>query len=137
MDRTYHVDHAASTTPGMLYFKDGTDGHLKFRTGTNYGILGNNDGVTLGRLLANHDGSWPVGDTDDPLTFANKAVIQLEGTSRIMGTYLEIKLFCTQPTNTFVETYGQHNLHRPVHRYKYYHWYYHVYCALHQKGLPL
>jgi len=23
-----------------------------------------------------------------------------------MGTYLEIKLFCTQPTNTFVETYG-------------------------------
>lgn len=95
-----------ATTPGMLYFKDGTDGHLKFRTGTNYGILGNNDGVTLGRLLANHDGSWPVGDTDDPLTFANKAVIQLEGTSRIMGTYLEIKLFCTQPTNTFVETYG-------------------------------
>ena len=95
-----------ATTPGMLYFKNGTDGHLKFRTGTNYGILGNNDGVTLGRLLANHDGSWPVGDTDDPLTFANKAVIQLEGTSRIMGTYLEIKLFCTQPTNTFVETYG-------------------------------
>ena len=95
-----------ATTPGMLYFKDGTDGHLKFRTGTNYGILGNNDGVTLGRLLANHDGSWPAGDTDDPLTFANKAVIQLEGTSRIMGTYLEIKLFCTQPTNTFVETYG-------------------------------
>ena len=95
-----------ATTPGMLYFKDGTDGHLKFRTGTNYGILGNNDGVTLGRLLANHDGSWPVGDTDDPLTFANKAIIQLDGTSRIMGTYLEIKLFCTQPTNTFVETYG-------------------------------
>jgi len=95
-----------ATTPGMLYFKDGTDGHLKFRTGTNYGILGNNDGVTLGRLLANHDGSWPAGDTDDPLTFANKAIIQLDGTSRIMGTYLEIKLFCTQPTNTFVETYG-------------------------------
>ena len=95
-----------ATTPGMLYFKNGTDGHLKFRTGTNYGILGNNDGVTLGRLLANHDGSWPAGDTDDPLTFANKAIIQLDGTSRIMGTYLEIKLFCTQPTNTFVETYG-------------------------------
>jgi len=95
-----------ATTPGMLYFKDGTDGHLKFRTGTNYGILGNNDGVTLGRLLANHDGNWPAGDTDDPLTFANKAIIQLDGTSRIMGTYLEIKLFCTQPTNTFVETYG-------------------------------
>jgi len=95
-----------ATTPGMLYFKNGTDGHLKFRTGTNYGILGNNDGVTLGRLLANHDGSWPAGDTDDPLTFANKAIIQLDGTSRIIGTYLEIKLFCTQPTNTFVETYG-------------------------------
>ena len=79
-----------ATTPGMLYFKNGTDGHLKFRTGTNYGILGNNDGVTLGRLLANHDGNWPAGDTDDPLTFANKAVIQLEGTSRIMGRYLEI-----------------------------------------------
>ena len=94
-----------ATTPGMLYFKNGTDGHLKFRTGTNYGILGTNAAV-LGRLLANHDGNWPAGDTDDPLTFANKAIIQLDGTSRIMGTYLEIKLFCTQPTNTFVETYG-------------------------------
>ena len=95
-----------ATTPGMLYFKNGTDGFLRFRTGTNYGILGTNDGVTLGRLLANHDGSWPAGDTDDPLTFANKAVIQLDGTSRIMGTYLAIKLFCAQPTNSYVEVYG-------------------------------
>jgi hypothetical protein len=102
---TLTITGSESGTPGMLYFKNGTDGHLKFRTGTNYGILGTNV-ANLGRLLANHDGTWPAGNTDDPLTFASKAVIQLEGTSRIMGTYLAIKLFCAQPTNASVETYG-------------------------------
>jgi len=46
-----------STTPGMLYFKNGTDGYLKFATGTGNGILGTNN-TNKGRLLANSDGVW-------------------------------------------------------------------------------
>lgn len=89
-----------ATTPGMLYFKDGTNGYLKLRTG--YYIMGTNNGVTKGRLLANSDGVW--GNTN-ALTFANKAVILLEGTTRILGEYIDFRLYCTQPTNLFVETY--------------------------------
>jgi len=91
-----------ATTPGMLYFKDGSTGHLKFRTGTNYGILGTNAAVK-GRLLANSDGVW--GNTGS-LAFANKAIIELNGTSRIQALYLDIALYDSEPTNKSVRTYG-------------------------------
>ena len=41
----------------MLYFKNGTDGYLKFRKGAGNGLLGTNV-VNKGRLLANSDGTW-------------------------------------------------------------------------------
>jgi hypothetical protein len=44
-----------TTTPGMLYWKDSSSGHLKMKTG-NY-IVGTNAAVK-GRILANSDGTW-------------------------------------------------------------------------------
>ena len=90
----------ASGTPGMLYFKNGTSGYLKIRTG--YNIVGTT-GTNLGRLLANSDGVW--GNTGS-LAYANKAVIDLQGTASIVATYLDIALHCTEPTNKYVRTYG-------------------------------
>src|SRR3990167_6908045 len=89
-----------ATTPAMLYFKNGTSGHLKIRTG--YNLLGTS-GAAKGRLLANSDGI--LGNTGS-LTFVDKAVIDLGATSSIDATYLDIALYCTQPTNWYVRTYG-------------------------------
>ena len=97
--QTVTITGIASGTPGMLYFKDGTSGYLKIRTG--YNLVGTNHAVK-GRLLANSDGVW--GNTGD-LAFANKAIIALEAVSEITATYLDISLRCTSPTNTFVRTY--------------------------------
>ncbi len=86
-------------TPGMLYWKDGTSGTLKIRTG--YNLVGT-AGAQKGRILINSDGDWTH---TAALGFANKAIILLEGTSQINGTYLEARIFCTEPTNKFVRTY--------------------------------
>ncbi len=88
-----------ATTPAMLYFANGTSGHLKLRTG--YNIVGTN-AAAKGRLLANSNGTW--GGTT-ALAFADKAVIDLQGTAKIDATYLDIALYCTQPSNLYVETY--------------------------------
>lgn len=88
-----------ATTPGMLYFKDGTSGYLKLRTG--YNIVGTN-AAAKGRLLANSNGAW--GGTT-ALTFASKAVIDLQGTAKIEAPYLDIALYCTEPTAKYVEVY--------------------------------
>ena len=96
---TVTITGTASGTPGMLYFKDGTSGYLKIRTG--YSLVGTNHAVK-GRLLANSDGIW--GNTGD-LAFANKAIISLVEVSEITATYLDINLRCTSPINTFVRTY--------------------------------
>ena len=66
-----------ATTPGMLYFKAGTSGYLKIRTG--YNLVGTS-GAAKGRLLANSDGVW--GHTG-VLPYADKAVIDLGATSSI------------------------------------------------------
>jgi hypothetical protein len=89
-----------ATDPGMLYFKSGTSGYLKIRTG--YHLIGT-DFAAKGRLLANSDGVW--GNTG-VLPFADKAVIDLQGTSQIQAQYLDIALYCTEPTNKFVHVYG-------------------------------
>jgi len=92
-----------ATTPGMLYWKDGTSGTLKLRTGA---TLLSTTGTLRGRVLANSDGVW--GNTG-ALSFADKAVILLEGTAKITGsttTYLDNQLYCTQPTIKRVRTYG-------------------------------
>lgn len=92
-----------ATTPGMLYFKNGTDGYLAIKSGTT--ISGTN-AATRGRILANSDGVWA---NSTALQFSNKAVISLLGTTtpaKIDATYLDIKLYCTQPTNPYVETYA-------------------------------
>jgi len=44
-------------TPGILYFKNGTSGYLKIRTG--YNLVGTLD-TNRGRLLANSDGVWEI-----------------------------------------------------------------------------
>ena len=97
--QTVTINSAASGTPGMLYFKNGTSGYLKIRTG--YNLVGSNNTVK-GRLLANSDGVW--GNTG-MLAFADKAVILLGGTSKIDATYLDIALYCTTATQKYVETY--------------------------------
>jgi len=88
-------------TPGMLYWANGDDGHLKLQTGaTLQGTLDTN----RGRLLANSDGDW---DTDTALQYSNKAVIDLQGTAQIQATNLDCKLICAEPTKTYVRTYGE------------------------------
>lgn len=91
-----------ATTPGMLRFKYDADGtyHLKIKTGTT--IAGTN-AAAKGRLLANSDGVW--GNTG-ALAFGRKAIIDLQGTANISALYLDIALYCTQPTNTYAEVYG-------------------------------
>jgi hypothetical protein len=88
-----------ATDPGMLYWKNGTSGYLKVRTG--YNIVGTN-AAAKGRLLAKSDGVW--GNTG-VLAFANKAVILLEGTSILDATYLDCRFYCYEPTTKYVETY--------------------------------
>lgn len=89
-----------ATTPAMLYFKDGTSGYLKIRTG--YNIVGTT-GTLKGRLLANSDGVW--GNTGS-LAYAYKAIIDFGSTSKAVMQYLDVRLYCTEPTNRFVRTYG-------------------------------
>jgi len=86
-------------TPGMLYFKDGTDGYLMMKTGTK--IQGTST-TYFGRLLANSDGVWGSAGS---LAYANKAVIALQGSAQIDGSYLDIRLYCYQPTHKYVTTY--------------------------------
>lgn len=93
------VTITGGATPGMLYFANGTNGYLKIRTG--YDLVGTTD-TNRGRLLANSDGSW---GTTTALQQSNTAVIDLQSTSKIDALNLDIALYCTQPTNLFVETY--------------------------------
>jgi len=95
----FSVTINGGVTPGMLYFKTGTSGYLKIRTG--YNLVGTLD-TNKGRLLANSDGIW--GNTG-ALPFADKAVIDLQGTSQLNATNLDIALYCTQPSNNYVRTY--------------------------------
>ena len=167
--------------PGILYFKDGTSGYLKLKTGCN---LDGTTSTNRGRLLANSDGVWrgvkgttvtgsaaadtltavshgladttlisffpdstadvlpaplvvgknyfvrdAAADTfkvaltsggaaidlttngtgtfgvNTCLAQANKAVIDLQGTSRVITTNLDIVLCCTNPANLYVTTY--------------------------------
>ena len=87
-------------TPGMLYYKAGASGYLKIRTG--YNLVGTS-GANKGRLLVNSDGVW--GNTGE-LAYANKAIIDLQGTAKIDAQYLGIALYCAQPTYKSVRTYG-------------------------------
>jgi len=90
-----------ATTPGMLRFKYDADGtyHLKIKTGTT--IAGTN-AATFGRILANSDGVW---SNTGPLAFGRKAIIDLQGTAYINALYLDIALYCTQPTTSSVQVY--------------------------------
>ena len=171
-----------ATTPGMLYWKNGTSGTLKLQTGT---TLAGTNAATLGRILANADGVWRgafgttvtgsasadtltatshgltdgtlvafyptpgsgvlpeplvMGDpyyvrdattntfkvaatsggtaidltTDGSGTFGvntilgytTKAIIQLAGTAKIDGQYLQMALCCYEPATKYVEVYG-------------------------------
>jgi len=106
---TLTITGSAESTPGMLYFKNGTNGYLKFATGgsSTYGIVGTN-AANKGRLLANANGDW---DNNTALTFANKAIIDLTGTTTaaasatIYAQYLDIKLLAHEPTNKSVTVY--------------------------------
>ena len=106
---TLTITGSAASTPGMLYFKNGTNGYLKFATGgsSTYGIVGTNV-ANKGRLLANANGDW---DNATSLTFANKAIIDLGGTTTaaasatIYAQYLDIKLLAHEPTNKSVTVY--------------------------------
>ena len=96
----FTVTIRGGTTPGMLYWMNGASGYLKIRSG--YNLVGTT-ATNRGRLLANSDGSWA---TTTPLQFSNKAVIDLQGTSRIDATNLDIRLRATHPTTWMVHTYG-------------------------------
>lgn len=90
-----------ATTPGMLYWKNGTSGYLKIRTG--YSLVGTT-GTLKGRVLVNSDGVW--GNTGS-LAFADKAVIDLGATSRIYATYLDLAFYgYNAMPNKYVRTYG-------------------------------
>ena len=87
-------------TPGMVYWKNGTSGTLKFRTGAN--IEGTTD-TNRGRILANSDGSWA---TATELTYATKAIIMLEGNAELECTDLDVKMICDEPAITSLRAYG-------------------------------
>lgn len=90
-----------ATTPGMLYWADGTSGHLKIKTGFN--LLGTT-GTLKGRVLANSDGVW--GNTGS-LAFADKAVIDLGATSTIDARYLDLAFYgYNAMPNKYLRTYG-------------------------------
>ena len=90
-------------TPGMLYFKDGTNGYLTMANG--YQIEGTLS-TNKGRILANSDGVW--GNTGE-LSINNTAIIEQEGSctaNRIYCPNLDIRLYCATPTYKYVITYG-------------------------------
>lgn len=91
-----------ATTPGMLYWKDGTDGYLKIRSG--YELQGTS-GTYRGRILANSDGVW--GNTGT-LSANNYAIIDNRSTSSnaVNATYLQFEMYCAEPTYRYVLTYG-------------------------------
>lgn len=89
----------AAVTPGMLYFKDGTNGYLKIKASTT--IVGTN-AVVYGRILANSDGVW--GNTGE-LNVAYSATLYFLTSAKIAAQYLDIRLYCHQPTTKYVEVY--------------------------------
>lgn len=91
-------------TPAMAYFKYSADGtyYLKFRTGTNYGILGTS-GTNKGRLLANSDGTW--GNTGQ-MPFGRKCTLHFNGTASLDQQYVAVALYCTRPTYDRVRHYN-------------------------------
>ena len=95
-----NVTITGGVTPGMLYGMNGTSGYLKIRTG--YTLSGTLD-TNRGRLLVNSDGVW--GNTGE-LAFANKFVIDLQGTASINADNLAINLYCATPTHKSVRAYG-------------------------------
>jgi hypothetical protein len=96
------LDAANNTT---AYTSDSTNtfsyGYLKMRTA--YHMLGTN-AATKGRLLANSDGTW---GTTTELEFKSKAIVDMGATTHIDAQYLDIKLYCTNPSATSVRCYGQ------------------------------
>lgn len=91
-----------ATTPAMLRFKYDADGtyYLKIKTATT--IAGTN-AAARGRLLVNSDGTW---GNSGALAFGRKVIIDLQGTAKVDALYLDVALYCTQPTNTYAEIYG-------------------------------
>ena len=104
---TFNVDQSAwangiagltitgdAATPATLRFEWSAAGtyHLKIKTGTT--IAGTNTAV-YGRILANSDGVW--GNTG-ALPFDRKAIIDLVTTAYVNAEYLDIALYCEQPT---------------------------------------
>lgn len=92
-----------AVTPGALVFQYASAGTycLKIKTGTT--ISGTNAAVR-GRILANSDGIW--GNTG-ALPYDRKAIIWLAGTGRVVALYLDIALYCAQPTTKYVRVYNQ------------------------------
>jgi len=88
-----------ATDPAMLYFKDGTSGWLKIKTGTT--IKGTQAGFK-GRILANSDGAWA---TITPVSNTYKAIIDLKGTAQIDATYAEMRMYAADPTYKYVTAY--------------------------------
>jgi hypothetical protein len=76
-------------------------GHLKIRTG--YNLVGTTV-TNRGRLCANSDGAWA---TTTALPFNDKFIIDMNGTSQLVATNLDINLRHYEPNNKYVATYGQ------------------------------
>ena len=86
------VTITGGVTPGMLYWKDGTDGYLKVKTGTYVtGTLVTN----RGRLLVNSDGIW---DNTGALSISNYAIIDLLGTAYLSCANMDIQTHAQDPT---------------------------------------
>ena len=98
---TTDLDHAGTTvayanTAGATI----NYGYLKIRTA--YNLVGTTV-TNRGRLLANSDGIW--GNTG-ALSFADKLIIDMQGTSKFDATNIDTALYDTEPTNKFARTYG-------------------------------
>lgn len=97
-----------ATTPGMLYFKDGTNGHLKITSGSD---IAGTSGAARGRLLINSDGVWrgvptTAEDNTYALSASNTAVINLAGgASNILCQYLDVDIRAQKPTTKVVRIF--------------------------------
>lgn len=94
------VIQGSDTTPGMLYWMNGTNGYLKIRTP--YTISGTT-GTNKGRILINSDGVW--GNTGS-LSSANTAYIDLQTSAYIDATNLSINVRAYIASVPYITAYG-------------------------------
>lgn len=112
--RTIYMDPNDDDYHPTLYFMDGTDGYLKLRAGHKITTVVEDGWDThiagRARILANANGNW---NNITPLSLTSRATIECVGggesggDARIEARCIEMRMFATHPTETYVTPYGE------------------------------